>query len=34
MTIKYFIGHNTIIDQNLDNLFAIDIKDKPLYATM
>lgn len=29
-----YLGNNTIIDQNLDNLFAIDIKDKPLYATV
>lgn len=27
-----YLGNNTIIDQNLDDLFAIDVEDKPLYA--
>ncbi|MCC4413374.1 SP_1767 family glycosyltransferase [Limosilactobacillus reuteri] len=29
-----YLSNNTIIDQNLDSLFAIDIEDKPLYATV
>ena len=29
-----YLGNNTIIDQNLDDLFAIDVEDKPLYCLL
>lgn len=29
-----YLGNNTIIDKNLDKLFATDVNDKPLYATV
>ncbi len=29
-----YLGNNIIIDKNLDKLFATDVNDKPLYATV